>query len=173
MLICFCMNYNRCLSLSHFLLLIVQYCESIFLLVSSYHIALLFCFMLLPVHQHPLPFSSIVPFCILHCPCCPFLSITTFSPPRLFLCLIPPSPWRPVLSLSNLHWLAEAAEPAGFAVLGAMSAAFEDGSCLRRSVSGCELCLSTGLRTHRWVPGWERPLQVLVALIHCPGNILL
>ncbi len=105
-----------------------------------------------PHSPAPVPFVSCI-ILIFHC-----CLITVFSTLPLLLYLIPPSPQRSVLSLPNVRWLAEAAEPAGPARLGAVPAAFEAGSCLRRSVPGCQLCLSTGLRSHRGFPGSELSL---------------
>lgn len=160
MFICFCMDFNCCLSLSHSTLL-VQYCVSpycfqyylILLLVFTYLYSLFVFLLPSPIPQPPSSFEPhcppLVPFCVF---VFPFFSVTVFS---WLPYLIPPFLQRPVLSLPNVHWLAEAAKPAGPAWLGAVSAAFEAGPRVRRSVPDCELFLSTGLCSHTRVPGWK------------------
>lgn len=114
-----------------------------------------------------LPFScSTTPSFTLCAPLYHFVSVLfclfrrPFSPLNFLLCSFTPCPWRAVLSLSNVYGLAEAAEPAGSARLGALCAALEAGSRLQRTLSGGQPFFPLGLRPDRRVPGAKHFLQV-------------
>lgn len=150
-------EFNRCLSLSHILPL-VQHCELILFSLLPMFYLFFFLFLntlLLFLFVSVLHFATLclVLFCLFRRPS---------SPLNFLLCVLAPCPQRAVLPLPNVHGLAEAAEPAGSARLGALCAAPQAGPRLRRSLPGLQLLFSFGLRPHRRLPGRKRFLQVFL-----------